>query len=122
MSDLQHVTLDRLGGGAALELWAKEFERVLDNIMDPNTEPEKKRTIALKVTIAPNEARDVAAVAIECSSSVAPNKPHGTVVYIGREQRGGALVALERDQRSVFDDEEPAGVLPLDRREGTDER
>jgi len=115
------VRLDTLGGGAAVELFEKELRKVIENIYDPNTEPDAKRTITLKATFKPHdEGRDTVAVLLEAKSSVAPHKPHGTVVYVGREAKGAPLVAVERDQRDMFETEEERDddVVPLDRKEG----
>ena len=46
---MQRVTLDTIGGGALVELFALEMSRVLENIADPNTETTAKRTITLQV-------------------------------------------------------------------------
>jgi hypothetical protein len=103
---IESVSLDRIGGGAAVEMFGEEMKRVLENIADPNTEAEEKRTLLIKVVIQPNETRDMGLTTIQVSSKVAPTRPHGTLIYMGRERKGGPLVAIERNQRDVFDDDE----------------
>lgn len=124
-TELNEVSLDKLGNGAALELFDRELRRVIENIADVNTEAEAKRKITITVEIMPHESRDSAAVKIQAKSNIAPYKGHGTVVHIGRETKGGPLTALERNQRDFFEDEESGAevdgdtgeVTPIDRKE-----
>lgn len=118
MTEMKTVSLGEIGGGAAVELFGAEMEKVLANIADPNTDAEAKRTITVKVTIQPNDQRDIGETLIHVTSKLASAKPHGTVLFIGRERRGAPLVAIERNQRDVFEDAdaEPEGVLPLEER------
>lgn len=39
------ISFDRLCGGAALERFSLAMKQVAQNIMDPNTDPEKSRNI-----------------------------------------------------------------------------
>ena len=47
------VTLATIGNGAALDLFEHEFQRVIANIADINTNPKQKRKINLEVEITP---------------------------------------------------------------------
>lgn len=88
--DYEDVTLVNLNNGAAVELFDLELRRVIENIEDENVKPDAVREITLKVTIKPNEDRDLAAVAISCKSKLAATKPHGhymTLVYDGNKTR-----------------------------------
>lgn len=100
---LENVSLAELGNGAAVELFGAELERVLKNIADPNTEAEAKRQIVVKVTMKPNEDRDVVTTLIDVRAKLAPAKPHGTVLFTGRD-RSGEFRAIERNQRDMFED------------------
>lgn len=95
------VSLETIGRGAGVETFNHEFERVLENIRDVNTDPETKREVTLKVTLKPSEDRQAVAVTIAASSKLAPVKAVGTVIYVGR--RDGQTVATEYDpqQRSI---------------------
>lgn len=123
---LESVSLADLGRGAAVEKFAVELERVLENIADPNTDAEAKRKITLTVTFLPNEDRDTVATVIDCGSKLAPPKVHGTVLFVGREKRGEPLVAIEQNQRDLFEDDDgelvdrnTGEVVPIDRKEGS---
>lgn len=111
------VTLISLGGGALVEHFDIELERVLKNIEDVNTNPTGARTITLKVTFKPNEERQVADVKIDASSKLASIKPTKTVIYMGR--RGGKTMAVESNptQTGLFDEKRSgpvaANVAPM---------
>jgi hypothetical protein len=111
------VTLVSLGGGACVEHFDIELERVLKNIEDVNTDPKATRVITLKVTFKPNEERQVADVHINASSKLASIKPTSTVVYMGR--KGGKTMAVESNPRQsgLFDAPKPqpapANVTPM---------
>lgn len=55
----EKLSLVNLGGGAAVEMFDEALEKVLENILDPNTEAKTKRVITLKMTISPAENRGV---------------------------------------------------------------
>ena len=95
----QTVSLDTLGQGAAIEKFHDELTRVLENILDPNTKPTAKREVILKVILRPDEDRSFANAIIEVSSKLAPTKPVGTAIYIGR--LAGHAIATERDTRQM---------------------
>ena len=99
----QFVSLDTLGQGAAIEKFQDEFDRVLANVLDPNTKPTASRSVTLVVTIKTDEDRSFANAMIEVKSKLAPSKPVGTAIYIG--QHAGQPVATERDVRQMrFED------------------
>lgn len=101
--DEQFVSLDSLGQGAAIEKFEDELNRVLENVLDPNTKPTTSRSVTLTVTIKPDEDRSFANTLIEVKSKLAPSRAVGTAIYIGRH--AGRAVATERDTRQMrFDD------------------
>lgn len=118
MDGMQDVTLDNIAGGAAMELFEREWARVLYNIQDPNTSPKQKREIVIKVIVAPNEDRSEAVVGVLASAKLASARPAATTVFMGR--RDGEIVAVAYDPRQgeLFPGDHAASrVLPLDRRE-----
>ena len=77
------INLATVGDGAAVELFEQELERVLENVLDPNTEAETTRKIRIDITLKPNDQREVGAFVVEASSKLAPFKGRGTNVFIG---------------------------------------
>lgn len=106
------VSLDRLAGGAAAELFADNLDRVVKNILDPNTPATSKRTITLRVVIEPEEDRSMGKVGITCEAKLAGTKGAKTTLYFGRQQ--GKAVAVENDPRQagLFDSPKPI-VVPM---------
>lgn len=99
----QFVSLETLGQGAAIELFADELKKVLENVLDPNTKASAKRSVTLTLEIKPDEDRSFAHTSLEVKSKLAPTKPVGVPIYIGKH--AGAAVATERDTRQLtFED------------------
>lgn len=106
-----NITLANIANGAAVELFAREFQRALENIDDPNTKAKAKRTITVKVILTPDEARDRIDAAVAVESKFPSVKPGTSTMYLGR--RGGKVHATEVNpkQPSLFDP--PGNVKPL---------
>lgn len=97
-SENERASLEGLAQGAAIERFNDELQRVLNNIVDPNT-ADGAREITLKVKIKPNEDRTIADVFVTCSSKV--QSAHGVMsrFYIGKER--GQAVAFEHDPKQL---------------------
>lgn len=94
------VSLVNIGGGAAVEKFDQELKRAIDNILDPNTIPDVKRVITLKLEIKPDKNRDFGPATIHCDSKLAPAKPHATNLYFGKNDDGEG-VAAEHNMRQM---------------------
>lgn len=112
MLDKQEQAADLLsiGGGAAVELFAAELVRVLENIRDPNTEATGKRRIRLEFVFQPDKNREVVATLISANATLGSTKPVGEVVFVGRKD--GQLVGTVF-HGGVQDDDPRQGVLPM---------
>lgn len=98
--ELPTLTLLNIGNGAAVELFQQELGKALENILDPNTEPEATRTIMLKVKVTPtSEERNQIAVTVEADSKLAPFRGAGSLAYVGR--RRGEIVAVTHDPKQM---------------------
>jgi len=87
------ITLTNLGGGAAVERFNYELNRVLQNIHDPNTPAQAVRTITLTVKLTPDETREIADTSISCSSKVAPFRDFPTRIFMRKV--GDEVIARE---------------------------
>lgn len=47
MSEREIVSLENIGRGAALERFDVELQKVLENVLDPNTKPTATRKVTL---------------------------------------------------------------------------
>lgn len=92
------VSLSTLARGAAIERFDDELQRVLNNIIDPNT-TEGAREITLKVKIKPDADRVTGSVQVVCQSKVCPSRPCSTLIYIGKERGKG--VAFEHNPEQL---------------------
>ena len=115
---MNSMSLENLGQGAAIELFNVEMQHAMENIVDPNTDPKKARTVLLKVTLKPDEEREYASITVQVSSALAPIKPYTTHCFIGKDRHG--VVATEHNPKQLnMDlykvDEIPSNVVPMER-------
>lgn len=112
LTDGDTVSLDNLKGGGVRQLFDEELDKVLENIMDPNTEPDAVRVVTITVKIKPDRDRSTAIVAIIPSSKLAPAVALGTRMFFGKQ--GGRVLAWEHDptQMSLPMNREEVSVVP----------
>lgn len=94
----ERASLLTLARGAAIERFDDEMQRVLDNIVDPNTR-DGVREVNLKVKIKPDANRVTGGVEIICTSKTQPAQVCSTMFYIGRQGTRG--VAYEHDPQQM---------------------
>lgn len=110
---LPQLTLANLGAGVAEELFKQELEKVLLNILDPNTEAKSKRSISIDITFLPGESRTDCAVGIQASSKVASFRGAGATIFVGMKH--GKAVATTYDPKQMqmaWDEADRPRVLP----------
>lgn len=119
---LTDVTLETLANGAAVELFARDWRELLENVQDPNTHAKAKRQIILTVTVEPHESRDNGQVTVQVKSKLAPHIGASSMIYMG--ERDGELVAVAHDvgQREIFADERDESVTSINRSANGDDR
>lgn len=103
------MNLAELAGGAVAERFDLEMQKVLDNIMDPNTDSKKARKISLTLTFKTDENRDVAIVGIDAKTSLAPALIPSTKILMDRDG-AGKVVGAELIQTTLFDEREVDGA------------
>jgi hypothetical protein len=86
------VSLESLMGGEIIDRFRYEFNRVMENVADPNTTL-AKRGITIKVEVKPNKSRTQNDVKVKFSIALAPTEPMETTVYLSMTKKG--LVASE---------------------------
>lgn len=79
------LNVSTLSGGALVERIQDEISKAIANITDPNTPAKKARTVTMKMTIKPNEQRNMAEVSV----------PIETGIYIGMNPKTGEIGASE---------------------------
>lgn len=93
------VSLDSLMGGEILERFRYEFERVIENIADPNTTLDK-RAVIIKMEAKPNKSRQQTDVTVKFMTKLAPTEQMETTVFISVTKKG--LVASEYNPKQPF--------------------
>lgn len=79
--------------GAILERVDYEMAKILDNILDANTEATAKRKMTLTLTFAPDGERATVAVSATAKTTLAPTNPAVTSLYL--TEREGKAQAVE---------------------------
>lgn len=98
----ERLTLATICGGALQEKVDRALEKVAKNILDPNTEPGKKRTITLKITLKPNEAdaEDVK-VSAEVSYTLAPETGVATQFFVNKDLENDSVTVMEHKRGEI---------------------
>lgn len=100
--------------GAIKERVDYEMTHILDNIMDPNTRADKKRTLTIQLDFVPDADRRQIGVAVTAKSKLEPTNPVATALYITGENDGQVqaveMVPQIPGQQDVYggQQEEPA--------------
>ena len=104
------VAIHTIAGGAIVELFDRELERVTNDILDLNAEAEAVRTITIKIKIKPDKERNFGMVEATVDSVMGKAKGVGSMMYFGK--KGGRAVAMQNEnQRELFDQAGPRPVI-----------
>lgn len=99
-----------LGGGAILEGITNELLKVLDNIEDVTTDPEKNRKIKIEFAIKPNYNRDKVSISCDVSSTLAPKNVLSMKMNLEKAiEDEGRLITLREDLENAAE-----GQLTID--------
>ena len=71
---MNKVELQNLVGGQLQEKFEHAFERVIENLQDPNTSFKVKRGITIKLSFTQNENRDDVSVSAQVVEKLAPQQ------------------------------------------------
>ncbi len=69
---MEKLTIETIQNGAAIVLFNEALEKVMENVMDDNTESRAKRSVTLKMTLAPTDNRAASHIIIEVVPKLAP--------------------------------------------------
>lgn len=83
----------QMAKGAIQERVDYEVSKVVDNILDPNTELTVKRKVVLTIEMKPDENRQVITMNATAKSNLAPTTPIGTSLVITSDGNGEMVVA-----------------------------
>jgi hypothetical protein len=116
------VSLATLGNGAAVEMFDAELQRILDNIIDPNTKPTAIRSATLTVKIKPDEDREWGSVDIQACSKLASVQAYPTQIIIGKQNGKGVATEHNPKQIDAFRDIPHEGkIVPMKKEVNSDQ-
>lgn len=92
---MENIELVEMMGGALQEQFAKAFERVIDNLQNPNTPYKATREITIKLKFTQNEQRDDVKCGVSVTEKLAAHSPMETSFAIGKDLRTGEVFAKE---------------------------
>lgn len=88
----------RMARGAFEERVDYEMDKVIQNILDPNTKATAKRKITLTIELTPDDERRQIQVSVTAKSTLAATNPVATSLYVTGDSNGdsnGELVVAE---------------------------
>lgn len=89
------LPLSQLANGAIQEKLDSELVKIFDNIHDPNTKAEDKRTVTIKLEFQPDENRQTVKVNSNISIKLANVKDVSMTVLTGKDITNGKVEARE---------------------------
>jgi hypothetical protein len=93
----KHIDLpiSDLAYGAIQEKLDGELEKVFNNIHDPNTKADAKRSITIKLEFAPDENRQTVKLSSDFTTKLANVEGVSTTVLTGKNLKSGVIEAKE---------------------------
>jgi hypothetical protein len=88
-----------MANGAIKERVGYEIPRILENIVDPNTDPKKPRQLQITVKFTPGSDRSIVAVAATVSTKLQPTDPIPTNLVL--TEMGERVQAVEYNSKTV---------------------
>lgn len=92
---MSKVNLEEFAGGALQEKFDDAMDKVLANMLDPNTPWKNKRKIMIEISMGQNEDRNDMSTEISVVLKLAPVKPINTRMSFGKNLRTGEIFVEE---------------------------
>lgn len=93
------INIESLKNGAVAERFNDAIARIIENVMDKNTDHKVIRKVVISLTMKPNEDRELVDTKIDVKTTLAPPKVLQTMIAIGRS--GENVGASEVGQQVV---------------------
>jgi hypothetical protein len=88
-----NIDIGTLANGAVGERINLEFQKVAENVQDPNTDWKKARKMIITITLKPDEEREIALVSTDVKTTLAPVHGIATKLIFGMENDGNVVAA-----------------------------
>lgn len=92
---MDKVSLEHVMGGGLQEQFSKAFDRVIENLSDPNTPFKEARKITIELKFTQNEGRDDVSCAVSVKEKLAAQAPMNTAFMVGKNLKTGEIYAEE---------------------------
>ena len=92
---MANISLEQIMGGGLQEQFGKSFNRVIENLADPNTGFKECRKIVIELKFTQNEARDDVSCAVSVKEKLAAQSPMQTAFVVGKDLKTGKMYAEE---------------------------
>lgn len=89
----QRDSIMSMARGAFEERVDYEMDKVIQNILDPNTKATAKRKITLTIELTPDDERRTIGVSVTAKSTLAATNPVATALYVTSDGNGELVVA-----------------------------
>ena len=113
----KEVSILDLARGAILEQVDNESTKILNNILDPNTDATKARKLTVTVTFKSDDKREIISCEAQAKSTLSPVMPIATRIYVEQDADGNPrameLIKNDPNQMSLLDDTEVTNVLKI---------
>lgn len=90
----QRDSIMSMARGAFEERVDYEMDKVIQNILDPNTKATAKRKITLTIELTPDDERRTIGVQVTAKSTLAATNPVATALYVTSDGNGELVVAF----------------------------
>lgn len=97
MSEL--MNFNEIAMGALAEKLNMSLEEVVKNLLDPNTDFKKTRTLTITMKFKTDDTRELSSMEVETKTKLAPTLPVSTKMLIGRDIKTGKVMAKEWDNQ-----------------------
>lgn len=91
----QAKSILEMARGAFMERVDTEMAKVIDNILDANTNPTQKRKVTLTLELTPDDDRQNILVNFAVTSKLAPMVPTRTTLWVAGELSTGEVQVVE---------------------------
>lgn len=97
---MQTLNIANIAGGALLEQADIEIKKVLENIMDPNTDANKKRKVTITLEFKPLPDDNLADISFTTKSVICPARAINTRIVFEKDVEG--KIELEELGRGII--------------------
>lgn len=114
---MNKINLQEIVGGQLQAKFERSFEKVIENLQDPNTSFKVKRGITIKLDFTQNEDRDDVSVSVMISEKLAPQQDMNTKFYIGKDlktEEYGKQIRGQMNFNDVLEKEQKAQEQIID--------